>query len=299
VDDLEIGQHCGGYSEWWLDVPPASQFAIEMATAAGQRHVLRSIVVAATTSFNYSQCELVRGSEGFFLSGGITRSVEWHNFQQPKPAFHIKRIEVVPLSITHGTISAEIFINATLGSPPPVKVDAMVAFDGGSAKAYEGLVVNTTRDCVVRRNFRASNLTIPLFEYCTTSLRVQLPRLSVPSPRIWSESDPHLHTIAVALSAAASPPTDGVSATFGLRSVAAKGHTLLINDQPAHLVGFNRHEEVMPHGASLPRDAVLRYGAAERYGGKFYSGGTLPAGFAVAGADRSERHLRLVRELLR
>ena len=176
-----IGEHCGSYSEWWLDVAPLA------SSGAGDSSVRRELVVAATTTFNYtqvriygseglmvdlgpfytqtcysflisrccptsyfSQCELVRGGEGFFLYGGITRSVEWHTLTMGTPLF-IQRVEVTTLSLgdiaesdhslpgakarpgpgaaedaatsetvrAEGTISVVLFLNATLKATAP------------------------------------------------------------------------------------------------------------------------------------------------------------------------------------
>ena len=97
LDGVPIGEHCGSYSEWWLDVPPATPAALAAAASgrgAGRGSaVSRELVVAVTTTFNYTQCELVRGGEGFFLFSGITRSVAWHGLVPGTP-LAIHRAEI-------------------------------------------------------------------------------------------------------------------------------------------------------------------------------------------------------------
>jgi hypothetical protein len=136
LDGVAIGEHCGSYSEWWLDVPPLKRLRDQGPGGLGP--VRRALVVAATTTFNYTQCELVRGGErraliltsftesgltkhsgtrkiigeGFFLYSGITRSVSWHTLPQSS-SLYIDRIEVTPLLLSDGAVSAVLYVNAT------------------------------------------------------------------------------------------------------------------------------------------------------------------------------------------
>ena len=56
-----IGEHCGSYSEWWLDVAPLAS-----SSGAGDSSVRRELVVAATTTFNYTQVRIY-SSEGLMV----------------------------------------------------------------------------------------------------------------------------------------------------------------------------------------------------------------------------------------
>jgi len=302
---------------------PAAVAAASSAT--GQ--VTRSLVVAATTTFNYTACELVRGGEGFFLFSGITRSVAWHTLPRQSPVY-IDRLELTPRSLD--TVAAVLFVNATrkpapevanVAAPLPKEFAVAFAFDGASLGPRMHLTLNTSNDCVSARNFKASNITIPHFEHCTAAHRLRLPVQTVPNARPWSDTSPHLHSIRIHIfpTNAHTAALDGVAATFGLRTVRAEGTRLLINGEPTRLRGFDRHEQLHPFGASLPHSSLLSdalllkemganfVSAAAPFASSFeeaQSSGctgawlTLPSGPSLARGDRSCRNLHVGRKFL-
>ena len=67
---------------------------------------------------------------------------------------------------------------------------------------------------------------------------------------LWSPDQPELHTLRVCLG------EDDMVERIGIRTVRAEGRSILINEEPVTLRGFNRHESHPQFGHGLP-DAML------------------------------------------
>ena len=76
--------------------------------------------------------------------------------------------------------------------------------------------------------------------------------LAVPLANIWSPEAPHLHTVRVAL-----PGGDEVIERFGMRTVATRGTTILLNGEPVILRGVNRHQSHPQLGPVQPDHLAL------------------------------------------
>lgn len=70
--------------------------------------------------------------------------------------------------------------------------------------------------------------------------------LKVNDPQAWSPENPQLYTLHVVVG------QDDWITRFGLRSVQAKDHQILLNDKPIRLIGYNRHESHPQYGPALP-----------------------------------------------
>ena len=70
--------------------------------------------------------------------------------------------------------------------------------------------------------------------------------IQVENPLLWSPDEPNLYALDITLSRGGEP-TDKWSHRIGLRTVAVRGTSLLLNGRPLLLKGINRHEEY-PHG---------------------------------------------------
>lgn len=73
----------------------------------------------------------------------------------------------------------------------------------------------------------------------------------VPQPRPWTPASPHLHTVKVRLG------EDDQIERIGLRTVRVSGREILLNDEPIHLRGVNRHEAHPEFGQAIPLDVML------------------------------------------
>ncbi|KAL3933475.1 MAG: hypothetical protein SGPRY_000266 [Prymnesium sp.] len=87
VDEMEIGEHrAGGYSPFWLDVPPSAR-------------AVRTILVIADNRFNSTTAPTHTGGD-FYMYGGLTRSVTMHDLGPPSRGAYIDFLGVIPLNQT-------------------------------------------------------------------------------------------------------------------------------------------------------------------------------------------------------
>lgn len=75
--------------------------------------------------------------------------------------------------------------------------------------------------------------------------------IEVPGFRLWSPEHPDLHLIAVRIK------DDFVVERFGIRTVEAKGRTILLNGEPLRLLGVNRHESHPEFGPVQPTQLMV------------------------------------------
>ena len=81
---------------------------------------------------------------------------------------------------------------------------------------------------------------------------------SVPDPRLWSPSTPHLYTAVVRLRDVSGNEVDRYDEPFGIREIAVRGGTLLLNGEPLYLAGFGKHEDYPVVGRGQFRPAYVR-----------------------------------------
>lgn len=156
------------------------------------------LIIAVDNRFDADRVPLFNPNYDFYGYGGIYREVELHRL----PGCAIDRVQVTPLDL------ANVRLTIKLHGQVPAECAFSVAFDGAAARSF----------------------TLPVANGQT---RLELP---VPNPRVWSPTDPQLHTVEVAIAG------DRIRERFGLRTVAAAGQQILLNGRPIALRGFNRHE---------------------------------------------------------
>ncbi len=77
--------------------------------------------------------------------------------------------------------------------------------------------------------------------------------LAVPGTHLWSDKDPYLYDLTVAVVGAGSPRPydDQYSLKVGIRTIAVKGAQILLNGKPVQMNGFGRHEDFIASGKGL------------------------------------------------
>jgi len=86
----------------------------------------------------------------------------------------------------------------------------------------------------------------------TGETEVLLFAVDVPDARLWSPEAPYLYTVRLAFGG------DDVIDRTGFRSIEVRGHDVLLNGQPIHIQGVNRHEDHPDWGFALPQHLMLR-----------------------------------------
>jgi len=71
--------------------------------------------------------------------------------------------------------------------------------------------------------------------------------VQVPGFRLWSPAAPNLHTVAC----------DGVRERFGVRTIEARNRGIYLNGERIFLKGVNRHDQLLPLGASTPEAMMI------------------------------------------
>ncbi len=179
---------------------------------------LRELLVVVDNRFDPERVPLFEQFFDFYAYGGIYRSVEWH---EVAPVC-IERARVTTLDLSDGTIQVDVTLN---GQDLPQSIDITTSIDGGESATW--------RDCKV----------------VDGAARLQL---RVPEPTLWSPSTPNLHTIQVAIEG------DDIVERFGLRTVAASEHEILLNGEPVKLLGYCRHEAHPQFGPALPHAQLVQ-----------------------------------------
>jgi beta-glucuronidase len=156
--------------------------------------------------------------------GGITRPAEW---QQVEPVY-LLRTKLIPRQENNAWhIEGEVVLRNLGDDDGPRKV-SVVAF-GQTVVLAESVSVEAQSEQTL-----TFYLTAP------------------PDAGTWSPESPTLHPLRFVLQDEAGQTTDERIERVGLRTVRLDGYRLLLNDQPIHLRGFNRHEDHPQFGCALP-----------------------------------------------
>lgn len=78
----------------------------------------------------------------------------------------------------------------------------------------------------------------------------------ISSPHKWSDEDPYLYTVVIALKDSSNTIIEVESCRFGFRSVEIRDSQLLINGLPIYLKGVNRHEHDPDEGRAISRELM-------------------------------------------
>jgi beta-galactosidase/beta-glucuronidase len=81
--------------------------------------------------------------------------------------------------------------------------------------------------------------------------------LTIPNARLWSPDTPKLYDLSARLRDDPGRVMDQVTERFGVRSIEARGHQLLLNGRPLRIRGVNRYNE-FPGSGPVADDAAIR-----------------------------------------
>jgi beta-glucuronidase len=234
VNGKEIGDHrAGGYVAFSLDVEEQDEdTSVELFVLADNR-------------WNSTTAPVHTGGD-FWHYGGILRSVEWHVLPSSTNSASTSGHGVWPwrLFIFPQTDLESVRLQLQLTDSNfegPVPQDISLVFD----EKLQHLEDEKARISI-----------IPAGSISTSAPgMLDLGILRVPSPRIWSTTDPQLHTISVEINGAV------VQERFGMRylDIAEDEHgasRIRLNGQILKLVGWNHHTQ-WPDTAASPTDEQL------------------------------------------
>ncbi len=163
------------------------------------------LAIVLDNRFDPARVPLFKPYYDFYGYGGIYRSV----ILESLPALRLERAPVRTLDLAAGRVQVTVECGGALAA----EVTLRYRFDRSPEQT----------------------LTLPVQQGRATFEAV------VPDFRVWSPEAPHLHTIRLGL-VADGREVDTLVERFGLRTIAARGQDLLLNNQPLYLCGVNRHE---------------------------------------------------------
>ena len=173
------------------------------------------LTVAVNNEFDDTPSSLFRRNYDFYAHGGIYRKVTI----KPIGEYDLEFLKVLPLEPENGAVEVEF----KLWGNTEHCTEATVFFDSRADGVRCGL-----RDGGFRRT------------------------LQVPSPRIWSLEEPHLHTIKIAVN------EDIFTAEFGLRSIEVRSGGIFLNHKKLFLTGVNRHDAHPDFGYAVPQSVQIQ-----------------------------------------
>lgn len=233
VNGKEVGDHrAGGYVAFTLDVPESlvsSDGANELFVLADNRfNSTTAPMHTGTTALGCTDIPLaacsptfvfrLRTGGDFWHYGGLMRSVELHTLPAAGQAWPW-RAYILPVSLSTVNVTVHLTDSAFSGA-----VDVSLAFDGGTVVQHTA----TAKDG-----------------------RLSISGVAVPNPRVWTTTDPQLHTATVTINSAT------VTERFGLRVFGVDANArLTLNGHAIKLTGWNHHTQ-WPGTGAAPTDEQI------------------------------------------
>ncbi len=165
-------------------------------------------------------------SNDYYTYGGITRPV----VMEYVPPVHLARLRATPVRTGAGTwqLDLHIIIRSHGSNLPPQ--DCVIALDGKT---------------IWQQRFNPEGEHIELHAI-----------IDVAGVEPWMQDHPRLYELAAELHDADGMPTDDLIDRMGFREVRVSGESILLNGEPLHLRGYNRHEDHAIFGCALPLQAM-------------------------------------------
>lgn len=240
LNGKHLGQHLGGYLPFAFDVT-------DILKAGGDNE----LVVRANNEDNPITGPKPLKDLDYIQHGGIYRGVAL----VIKPPVHVTD---EMLSNTPG--GGGIFVT----TPKADKAAAVV-----QVKTEVGNTSNSAQAVTVRHTLAWQGRQVARVEQQLQLAAGERRHVSIPlqltQPKLWSPTSPNLYQLETRVAAAGRE--DVVATRIGVRRLAFKGGKLLLNGEPVHLRGVNRHQEYPYVGYALSegadrRDALLikKYG---------------------------------------
>ena len=235
LNGRHLGQHLGGYLPFAFDVTDA------LRSTGGNE-----LVVRANNEDNPITGPKPLKQLDYIQHGGIYRDVRL----VIKPAVHVTD---EMLSATPGGGGVFVTYPRIGKGEAVVQVQAEVSNTSNAAQAV------TVRHTLAWEGRQVAHAEQQLRLAAGERRHVTTP-LSLRAPKLWSPQAPNLYGLETRVSAAGRE--DVVATRIGVRRLAFEDGRLLLNGEPLHLRGVNRHQEYPYVGYALPpqadaRDALL------------------------------------------
>jgi len=215
VDGIPIANSTrGGFTPFWVDVPTAT-------------NTNRTITVMASNVFDRQLTPTQAAYYDFYQYGGLVREVTLHVLPD-SPS--VQRVTVDPVAAA-GVPNGEVNVTAVLrGTTQNSTVALGLCWD----------IATDAPPCTAAETYTPENGIV--------SLR----NIAVPNWKLWSPTEPNLHTLTVVVRYCADCAVeDSIQVRFGLRTVSTAGRHITINGEPIKLKGYNRHDMYPQLGPSL------------------------------------------------
>jgi hypothetical protein len=225
LNGAELGQHEGGFTEYFFDITPHARETNLLAVAIDNRPGLATIpgwAMRLRPNIWYD----------WWHYGGIVRDV-WMTVDGE---VLVRRQRIRSTVGTAGAnVSDRVYLENFATQPQHVRVKATVtAPDGSTAAASE------PRDVDLAPGKNEVPLTVHLA-----------------APRRWSIDHPNVYRLRVDVADGQGRPLDSQEDTFGVRTIEIRGRRLLINGERVRLSGITRHEESPWEGLAETRGTML------------------------------------------
>ncbi len=232
-----IGYHEGGYTPFAFDVSSHLKFG-QVNTIAVRIDLIQ---------WNKRNDVIPYKSPDWFNYGGIIRDV-YIEFTDP---VSVVRNDIIPLDIDGNIQSTIVLQNKNnLSSNTDVSIQVFeAAIDSNNIStdfSYE-LIGNE----VSISGTNQTSLTIP-----ADSISVWRTSIKIDNPKLWTPKNPNLYIMKVTVKEG-SNVVDEFSSQFGVRTIAAYGNKVLLNNRVTFFTGAARHEDHPLYGRSLPHEVIF------------------------------------------
>jgi hypothetical protein len=225
LNGVELGQHEGGYTEYFFDITPHAQETNFLAVEIDNRPGLATIPGWAMR---------LRPNIWFdwWHYGGIVRDV-WMTVNGD---VLIRRQQIrSAVKPAAADVSERVFLENVTGRTQHVRVKATVGAPDGSAEAS-----SEPREVDLAPGKSDASI-----------------ELHLAAPRLWSIDHPDVYEMRVEVTDGQGRLLDSNADTFGVRTIEIRDRHLLLNGERMRLSGITRHEESPWEGLAETRGTML------------------------------------------
>ena len=225
IDLDQVGEHIGGYDEWTVDITEAAAKAV--ADPQNKNGVQLAIVCDNSRDLEMIPSDL----SDFNLYGGLYRYLNLVYV----PAVSIERVLITPILKNGG--SAEVSVRARLYCPNPVAEPVKL-----SIRVLDPSGKSVHESTTMPRSLTGDN---------------DVAKLTIPSPALWSPSNPALYRCEVTIASAHGQMT--VTERFGIRHYEFIMHgPFNLSGERLLLRGTQRHEDHAGLGSAMTEDLIRK-----------------------------------------
>lgn len=234
-----LGYHEGGYTAFSFD-----------ATRALRVDTTNVLVVRVDNPAWGSRNDIVP-------YGTLQHKPDWFNFTgiihdvylEFSNSVSIARVEAIPQSVD-GTVQATVTLWNKSGSTQNAQLNIEVfsaRVDSANIQAESASDLMGS----LAASQSVAGIIIPADSAIASRVNV-----IIPSPKLWSPKHPNLYVLRATLRLG-TQAVDEVCTQFGVRTLATKGNTFLLNGKPMFFPGLARHEDHYLYGRSVPKSVIF------------------------------------------